>query len=81
MHVQRCRSGRVLLDARQHTHPFGDLHRRTEQVDGVAAGFAQYGRAFHDGHVEAALGQPVGQYRAGDAGARNQDPHDKLPLT
>ncbi len=65
----------MFLDARQYTHLFRDLHRRTEQVDGVAAGLAQRGRAFDHGDVEAASGQPVGQYGTGDARPGYQDLH------
>ena len=50
-----------------------------EQVDGVAAGFAQGRRALDDGDVEAVTGQPVRQHRAGDAGAGDENPHDDLP--
>ena len=53
VHSQHRGAGGVFLDARQHAHPFGDLHRGTEQVDGVAAGLAQRGRAFDHRDVEA----------------------------
>lgn len=72
-HRQHRGPGGVVLDARQHTHPLRDLHRGAEQVDGVAAGLAQRWRAFDHRHVETAAGQPVGQRRAGDAGAADQD--------
>jgi hypothetical protein len=65
----------MFLDAGQCAHPVGDLHRRTEVVDGVASGFAQRGRAFDDGDVEAAPSQPVGQHRTGDARTGDQNPH------
>lgn len=72
-------SGGQGLDAGQDAHLRRDLHRRTEQVDGVAAGFAQRRGALDDGDVEAVAGQPVRQHRAGDAGAGNEYPHDPPP--
>lgn len=62
-------AGCVLLDAGQHPHAFGDLHRRPEQVDGMAAGLAQRGGTLHDGDLDAVPRQPVSQYGTGDAGA------------
>src|SRR6516164_5496751 len=78
IHCQTVRSRGERLDARQHAHLLRDFHRRTEQVDGVATGFAQRRRAFDHGDVEAASGQPVRQYRPGDARAGNENPHDDL---
>src|SRR6516165_6169895 len=78
IHCQPVLSRRERLDARQHAHLLRDFHRRTEQVDGVATGFAQRRRAFDHGDVEAATGQPVRQYRPGDARAGNENPHDDL---
>ncbi len=68
IHRQPVRAGGERLDPPQHTHLFRDLHGRTEQVDGVAAGFTQLRRALDDGDVETVPGQPVRQYRARDAG-------------
>src|SRR5882757_1573195 len=67
------------LDLRQDAHLLRDVHRRPEQVDGVAAGLSKYRRAFHHGDVEATAGQPVGEDGAGDAGAGDEDSHDDTP--
>ena len=75
---QSIRAGRMVHDRREHTHPFGDVHGRSEQVDGVAAGLAQCRGTFDHGHVEAAPRQPVGQHRSGDAGAGDQNAHHAL---
>lgn len=76
---QPGRSGGQVLDAGQDAHLRRDLHGGAEQVDGMAAGLAQRGRALDDGDLEAVTGQPVGQHRAGDAGARDEYPHGHLP--
>ena len=47
----------------KHAHFLRDLHGRTEQVDGVAAGLAQRRRALDDGGLEPGPGQPVRQHR------------------
>ena len=75
VHIEDRGARGMFLDARQHTHPFRYLHRGTEQVDGVAAGLAQHGRAFDHRDVIAMSGQPVGQHRSRDARPGNQDLH------
>ncbi len=75
MNAHPIGAGGLRLDAPQHVHLAGDLHRRPEQVDGVATGLTQRRRAFHHGDRVTGPGQPVGQHRPGDAGARNQDSH------
>jgi hypothetical protein len=79
--VQRHPGGAGLegFDAREHAHPFGDVHGGPEQVDGVAAGLAQRRGAFDDRDVEAVAGEPIGEHRARDAGSRDEDPHEYLP--
>jgi hypothetical protein len=79
MHCQPVGFGGERLDARQDAHLFRDLHRRAEQVDGVAAGLAQRRSAFDDGDVEAVTAKPVREHRPGDAGAGDENPHDDLP--
>ncbi len=79
IHRQPVGAGGECLDPRQHAHLFRDLHRRPEQVDRMAAGLSQRGRAFDDGDVEPVPGEPVRQYRAGDAGPGDENPHEDLP--
>ena len=46
-------AGRAAQDVREDAHLFGDVHRRPEQVDGVAARLSQRGCPFDDRDVEA----------------------------
>lgn len=67
IHGHRGRPGGQRLDLRQHAHLCRDFHGGPEQVDGMAAGLAQFGCALDDRDVEGAAGKPVRQYGARDA--------------
>ena len=68
-------SGPGIGHRRQHTGPFGHVHRRPEQVHGLAAGPHPGQRhPLHHGHREPVPGQPVRRCRPGDTGTGDQDP-------
>jgi hypothetical protein len=66
-------------DLRQQPHALGDVEAGSPEIDDVTAGSQRSG-LFHDRGLQAVLDQPIGEGRAGDAGAGDQNIHDRRAM-